>query len=168
MAPDWFENDDLFREQLRAGHEYATFVADHLRAAGLTIAVTPMEWRATVEARHEFADEFDLVVGHTRRKIVDVKSRKIDFTGPGDYPYPTAFVDTVSGWEAKVHRPAAIVLVSQQTNAMAVIPVSTKEQWTRKRRHDNVRNIDDEFFFVRRDLLRPIDDLVDWLREQTD
>jgi hypothetical protein len=51
---------------------------------------------------------------------------------------------------------------------MAVIPVSTKEQWTPERRHDNVRKIDDEFFFVRKEFLRPIDDLVEWLRVHID
>ena len=117
VAPDrdWFDNDELFAELLRTGHQWAERVARELRTHGLHVSVTPMAWRESIECRGEFSDEIDLTVGLRRRKTIDVKSRNLAFTSPEDYPYETALVDTVSGWQAKPRKPAAIVLVSQIT-----------------------------------------------------
>jgi hypothetical protein len=125
-----------------------------------------MEWRDTIDDRHRFSDEFDLRVGVRRPCRVDVKSRRLEFTGPHDYPWSTALVDTVSGWNAKAIKPAAIVLVSQQTRALAVIRGSTEPDWIVRRRFDNVRRIEDDFYEVQRELLASFDDLVEWLRHR--
>jgi hypothetical protein len=168
VASDWFENDDLFRELLAVGHRWAGVVAAYLRNAGLDVEITPMEWRKTIEHRGEFADEYDLSVIGARVPIhVDVKSRALGFTTPEDYPYPTAFVDTVSGWDAKAHKPSAIVLVSQLTGAMLVIPRTSADKWTRAWSRDHVRGIDDWFYMIDRSLLRPMDVFVEWLLAQT-
>jgi hypothetical protein len=166
VLSDWFDNDDLFRRELAEGHAYANYVADQIRQRGLQVEVTPMEWRNTIEDRHRFSDEFDLTVGSRRRCRVDVKSRRLAFTGPDDYPWPTALVDTVSGWDAKATKPSAIVLVSQETRGLAVIRVSTQGDWVVRRRFDQVRRIEDDFYEVRRDLLASFDELVAWLRQR--
>jgi hypothetical protein len=150
---DWFEKDELFREQLERGHGYATFVADYLRAAGLTVTVTPMAWRPTVEARHEFADEYDLVVGRTRRKIVDVKSRNLDFTGPADYPYGTAFV-SLDGGRRRIDRQRSCSSRSE------------RRQWPSCRSAPPVSGRASAVTTTSG--TRPVDDLVAWLREKTD
>jgi hypothetical protein len=166
---DWFENDELFRELLETGHAFAVKVAEALLSEGLAVTVTPMEWRETIEDRHEFADECDLVVGRSRQQVVDVKSRKLRFSGPADFPYRTAFVDTVSGWNAKTRKPIAIVLVSQRIpGGMAVIPRSTEPQWTQEIKYDRTREIEDRYYMIEKSLLRPIGDLVAYLRANTD
>lgn len=168
MTPDWFDNDDLFFEQLRDGHLQAERVADVLRTAGLPVVVTPMEVRARVEERGAFADEYDLLVGARRPCPVDVKSRKLYFTGPDDFPYPTALVDTASGWEQKRRKPLAVVLISQSTGGLAVIRPSGASQWTRQRRFDNARRIHDVFLEVERERLATMDEFVAWLRARED
>jgi hypothetical protein len=167
MGSDWFSNDDLFRELLTLGFGYAVDVAQEFEAAGLAVRVTPMMWRETIDDRHEFADECDLVVGTAKRLVVDVKSRNLRFTGPGDYPYPTAIVDTVSGWEAKTRKPSAVVLVAQSTGGKAVIGRSTAGYWTKERLRDHVRGISDSFYMVGREHLRPFDEFVAFLRAHT-
>jgi hypothetical protein len=163
-GPDWSEDDELFLRELRTGHEYAVLVADRLRAAGLHVDVTPMEVRADIDDRVRFVDEHDLTVGTRQPCRIDVKSRTLRFTGPADYPYQTAFVDTVAGWEAKQHKPMAIVLVSQPTEELAVISVrGAPAHWTRERRYDNTRRIHDWFYMVSRERLRTLDELVAWL-----
>lgn len=160
---DWFADTELFVSQLREGHEFAELVAERLRGRGIAARVTPMEIRSDIDDRHRFADEHDLTVGRHRDIRIDVKSRNLAFTDAADYPYPTALVDTVSGWEAKTYKPAAIVLVSQITRAMVVVPRSTEGSWTIRRRSDRVRRIDDRFLEVSTALLRPFDELVRWI-----
>ena len=125
-----------------------------------------MEWRASIAERHAFADEYDLTVGSRRPVRVDVKSRRLRFTGPNDYPWPTALVDTVSGWSAKADTPVAIVLVSQEAGGLAVIRASTQDRWSVRRRFDNIRKLEDDFYEVAKDLLATFGDLVDWLLQR--
>jgi hypothetical protein len=162
---DWFADDDKFVSRLKTGHQYAEYAAERLTQRGLHVEITPLEIREDIEARHRFADEFDLRVGEGLH-IVDVKSRTLKFSGPGDYPYATAFVDTVSSWERKTHKPCAIVLVSQPTGGLAVIRASTRPQWTRSWRYDHDRRIWDWFFEVSCDELATFDQFVDWLHAQ--
>jgi hypothetical protein len=161
---DWFDNDELFEAELRRGHRWAEHVASAIRSRGLAVEVTPMELRADIDDRHRFEDEHDLMVGSRRPVRIDVKSRGIKFTSVADYPYPTAFVDTASGWNAKVHKPVAIVLVSQITSGMLVVPRSTESTWRIRELRDRFRKIDDVFLEVRTEHLRPFDDLVECLR----
>jgi hypothetical protein len=162
MGKDWFDDEAKFVSRLGTGHRYAESVAARLRERGLRVEVTPMEVREHVDDRHQFADEIDLRVGNSRRRV-DVKSRGLVFTGPHDYPHPTAFVDTVSGWERKAHKPCAIVLISQRTNGLAVIRRSTRSDWTREWAFDHDRQIRDLFFMVAIEKLATFDEFVAWL-----
>jgi hypothetical protein len=168
VRPDWFENDPLFRAQLEAGHAAAEIVANRLRSEGIVVEVTPLRWRENIEARKEFVDEFDLRVGSLRPCLVDVKSRNLKFSGPRDFPYPTAFVDTVSGWEAKTHKPVAIILVSAFTHGMAVIGRSTRPHWVARPGFDNVRKIQDSWYHIPREKLETFEKFVLWLRARED
>ena len=161
-SKDWFDDEKKFVDRLGTGHRYAQAVAGRLRDRGLAVEVTPMEIREHIDARHEFADEIDLRVGRARRRV-DVKSRGLSFTGPNDFPHPTAFVDTVAGWEHKTYKPCAIVLISQRTHGLAVIPASTRKTWKPRRAFDHDREIYDWFFMVARTKLAPFDDFVEWL-----
>jgi hypothetical protein len=163
---DWFENDGLFLTELQDGHREAIGVADRLRDRGLAVEVTPFEWRETIDHRHRFADEVDLTVGTRAPCHVDVKSRRLSFRGPSDYPWPTALVDTVSGWEAKTRKPVAVILVSKTTGGLAVVRSSTRAQWTTSRRFDSRRGIEDSFFEVDKELLAPFDEFVEWLHQR--
>lgn len=166
MGSDWFENDELFFEELREGHRAAEAVGDALSQRELEVVVTPLEVRERVEDRYDFADEHDLLVGRARPCRIDVKSRGLNFEGPVDYPYETALVDTVAGWRQKTHKPVAIVLVSQATGGMAVIRGSSEDRWRSRRRYDRRRRIEDDFLEVDKHELATFDALVDWLRER--
>jgi hypothetical protein len=161
---DWFENDDLFRRELEAGHRWAEVIARRFLGAELHVEVTPLEWRNDIDDRRRFAGERDLLVGPSRVHV-EAKSRRLHFTDdPATYPFDTAFVDTVSGWDQKPSAPVAVVLVSQLTVGMLVVPVrTTRAQWTIEERRDRVRNISDRWYCVPRPLLLPFDDLVQWL-----
>lgn len=163
---DWFENDELFFDELARGHQWAEFVAERLRRAGFETEVTPMRKRQSIEHRHEFAREIDLLVG-PRKAPFEVKSRDLSFgEDVASYPYRTAFVDTVSGWDAKDPRPVAVVLVSQRTRAMLVVPPSTAPEWERESKRDRVRGIDDEWYTISRSRLLTFDELAERMRRR--
>lgn len=60
---DWFTNDAFFFSQLEKGHRWAKVVCERLVGAGLHARVTEMTKRATIDDRHEYADEFGILVG---------------------------------------------------------------------------------------------------------
>ena len=157
----WAENDELFRRELEEGHRWASKVGALLEAEGLQVAVTPMEWRATLADADQFASEYDLLV---EGQIVDVKSRRLDFTGAHDFPYRTVIVDTVAGWDAKPVKPVAVIDISQKTGGVFVVPVSTFPEWRQEPAYDRVRQIREVNYTVARDLIRPLEDFVTWLR----
>jgi hypothetical protein len=130
---DWFSNDELFAEELHRGHIWARSVASRLREEGLTVEQPEMRWRDSIDDRGRFASEEDLVVPlPEERFLIECKSRNLHFSDdPRSYPFPTAFVDTVSGWDQKRLKPHAVVLVSQHTDSMLAIAVrETRDAWT--------------------------------------
>lgn len=164
MVTGWFENDQLFFEQLGIGHEWAEAVAARFRVAGITAMATPMTYRQTLADRHQYRNEIDLLVGATGAPV-EVKSRNLGFSeDPATYPYDTAFVDTVGGWDAKYPKPIVIVLVSQKTGAMLVVPASSQATWARTHTFDRVRNVQDVWYTVDRAQLLSFDALLGgWL-----
>lgn len=161
---EWLENDELFRQQLAIGHAHAQYVAGVLRLAGVSVAVTPHRVRERVGDRHRWRDEYDLLANGKR---LEVKSRSLKFTGPRDFPKPTAYVYALRGWDAKIHKPAAIVLVSQETRGLAVVPASTRPKWIARKTDDHVRRIRYTVLEAPRELLKSVDELVDWLQPKT-
>ena len=151
---------DHFVRRLDRGKKCEELVADLLASQGVN--AVPTKWGL---ARHkgeivQFKDEIDLLVNGLP---VDVKSRTISFTSQEDYPYPTAFVDTVSGWEAKKRKPVAIILYSEPTGGTLVIRPSTRDSWTSQRRFDRDAGYSDDFYLVNKELLTSLDEFVLWL-----
>lgn len=167
---DWFDNDALFRRELEAGHRWASMVVTRLKEEGVPAELTPLQWREDIKDRHDFAAETDITVPTPSGVIqIESKSRNLRFTDePSSYPYSTAFVDTVSGWNKKPEKPFAVVLTSQKTSQMLVIPSrqSPRDSWMVKDAYDRVRNIPDQWYEVPRNTLRTFQALVDEIRRR--
>jgi len=73
-------------------------------------------------------------------------------------------VDTVSGYEQKLRKPLAYVIVSQRTDDLLVIPNHTYEYWTKETKYDPARNLTDTFYLCPKNLVKPFSYLVDYLR----
>jgi hypothetical protein len=161
---DWFDNDELFRKELEAGHKWAALVTTRLNDAGIPAQLTPLAWRESIDDRHDFANETDITV-QTPNGILQLesKSRALHFTeDPASYPYPTAFVDTVSGWDKKTVKPFAVILTSQKTQQMLVVPSQSKTLWwLTTSAYDRVRHIQDVWYEVPCYSLLPFQALVD-------
>ena len=163
---EWFDNDELFRQKLETGHRWARAVAERLQAEGIDARLTPLRWRNSIDDRHRFRNEQDVVVNTDEGQyVIEVKSRDLDFDEePSSYPYDTAYVDTVSGWDQKDREPTAVVLVSQLTGGMLVVPVrKTRAHWRKVRNFDRRRSISDWWYEVDKQFLKPMSDLISWL-----
>lgn len=156
--------DEVFRREAVIGHSWAEKVAAALNNRGIKCHATPLEFAKDASDRARFANEQDVVLD-LLPGCIEVKSRKtVTFTGdPESYPYPTAFVDTVHGWEKKDPVPHAVVLVSRANGHFLVIGAGSKPHWTQETHYDWQRQITDTFYMVKKQYLRPFDHLIQHL-----
>lgn len=164
----WMENDALARQQMEIGWEWQSFTKDFFESKNLEVNLPDFAFRKSVEKIKDFEDEPDLFVEKQR---IEVKSRGLTFTeDPNSFPYDRAIVDTKSSYEHYESKPIAYVFISQETKAMLWTPAGFDDQgrdissrWQIQTLNDHVRDINDQFYLVRKDELRPISLLVDLL-----
>lgn len=163
----WRENHDLFLAELKEGRVWQEWAAGELKIRGLRVELPEFEFRKHVrDADHFTATDCDMTLRGTAvgDVVIEVKSRPIHFIDPAGYPFPTALIDTVSGWNAKLVEPRAVLLVSRTARRALVATAATRPAWAVARRRDAVRGIWDDFYEVRREHLRGLDWLVKRLR----
>jgi len=161
----WIENDTLFKKELETGNHWSNHVASVLNENQIPCYATKMVFRDSIEEISDFSkNDKDIVLTNPTGHI-EVKSRNLKFdVTPESYPYETAFVDTLDGWNKKAEKPLAVVLVSQRTSELLVIPTTSEPYWGQETKYDNVRGIYDTWLTVHKTHLRPLSDLLDHLR----
>ena len=157
---EWYKNDELFKKELREGHRWQLIVAEHLKIHGLSTHVPILPFRKSISENYKFRDVPDIVC---KKKIIEVKSRRLKFTGPNDYPYRTVHIDTTDGWDGKKNKPHAFVCVSTITGYMIALSSTTCHKWTKVTVHDRIRDIDVEFYECHISLWKPMDCLIEAL-----
>jgi hypothetical protein len=162
---NWKDNDALFFKELREGYEWQKLVASYFKENGLDVQMPELTVRDSFEKAGEYIDTKDLIVnGH----VIEVKSRRETFTTPKSFPYGTIFVDTVMGYDSKVTKPLAYVMVSRETKAMLCLPSYNKpDYWTQETRFDRVRKINETFYMAPKTKLRSLDELVKQIKENS-
>jgi len=159
----WFEDTEKFRAELEIGHHWELRVAYYLLCQGFVVQVPRLRFRKNLEELPEYRDQKDIWIGKDRFHL-EVKSRNLEFTSVDDFPYDTALVDTVKGWEAKWPRPFAVVMVSQKTGERIIAPTTLQDHWQKKIRYDNYRGFEDEFYEAPKAALRNWIWLIEALR----
>lgn len=162
----WIENDALFKQELETGNRWANHVANVLNDNGVPCYATKMVFRDSISEIEDFS-KFDKDVVLTNPSgHVEVKSRNLSFGSTFDsYPYETAFVDTLDGWNKKEEKPLAVLLVSQKTSEILVIPTTSETSWGQETKYDRVRNIWETWITVHKTHLRPLSDFITHLRQ---
>lgn len=161
LSPE--QSAKVFWSEAAVGQQWAEKVAATLNNCGINCYATPLEFATGIEDRARFENEQDIIFT-SQTGCIEVKSRRLKFTNdPNSYPYETAFVDTVQGWNKKYPKPLAVVLISQITAAKLVIPVSTQQQWGRVNAYDRVRHFRENWYTVNKTMLTPFTQLVEWL-----
>jgi hypothetical protein len=125
-----------FERRLVAGTATEAHVIQQLREAGITVEVPEMpEGSKTSDYTKNQIDAI------ANGKILEIKGRNLVFTCVDDYPYPTLFVEGVSGFDAKVRTPDYYVNVSNKTGAIICLDVAaTRHTWTVENVTDRFRN----------------------------
>ena len=153
-----------YHAAFREGGRYAEVVAARLQASGVRCYAPAIQIAQTQEeidfmTMYETDIEFDWM-----ETGLEVKSSSRIFSDlVDDYPYETLFVDTVSGFDAKVVKPIAYVFVSQETAGMVCLSPKTKSSWQQVEAFDRKREITDRFYSVNKAKLQSFDSLVKWL-----
>jgi len=167
MTTDWFQNDALFLRECAEGHKWERYVVGLLTRDGLKASCPKQTLRDHVSQAHQYLQDSDVVVevGSGRELVFEVKSRRVKFKSPADFPYDDVFVDTVSGWDAKEPRPVGVICVSQVTHSVMVLPAGTQPKWERERRYDHVRGFETDFYVASRELWGSYGSLVKRLKQ---
>jgi len=150
---------------MREGHGYNLYVADLLQHFGVPQVDVPDFTIATThdEIRDKTLNEKDVIVGDL---VLEVKSSSRSFTNADDFPFNPVIIDTVSGFDSKIIKPFAYVMISQITQGIFVIPTSTKYDWTIEKYYDGYRKIEERFYLVKKRHCRPFIEMVDVLLER--
>lgn len=157
------KDDAKFKSELIGGYDWELFVAWQMLLEGFSVQVSKLKIRARVEDRHKFAQQKDLKVNGW---IYEIKSRNEKFTCPIDYPYGTAFVETVKSWDAKIMKPVATLLVSRETKVILAVPLSSRFAWKVEEKYDRTREINETFYASPKRFLWDFNYLVQHIREQ--
>lgn len=148
------------------GHSYNELVAQYLRKNDIACTVPALQIaKNSAERDHLTLTEKDITIDGLP-DILEVKSARRSFPwSPDDYPYSNAIVDTVGSFESKLIKPTAYVFYSRPTGAMLAVGMSSKDRWVKKRLYDRYQDLYDDFYLVDKSDLRPMSDLIDYLRK---
>jgi len=154
-----------YHKAMAEGHGYNLYVADLLQHFGVPKVDVPTFTIATThdEIKDMTENEKDIIVDDL---VLEVKSSSRAFTDVDDFPHNPLIVDTVYGFDSKIIKPFAYVIISQITHNIFVIPVSTKYDWSIQEYYDSQREITEQFYMVKKRHCRPFIELVDVLLER--
>lgn len=120
---------EVYKKRLREGVKYVKLVANLLRAGGFTVETPEQKIRPIRVKYTSDSGDIHIMAEGKIRFTLEVKSRDLEFTGIEDYPYSSVFIDNVNQWNHKKHKVAAVIIISQQTEKMFVVPLSSREHW---------------------------------------
>lgn len=151
------------------GGTWAKKVARRLNDNGVRCRATEVQIAKSNEER-EFMTKYEKdIIFEWSENCLEVKSSTRDFTDDVlSYPFNSLFVDTVSGYDAKVKKPAAYVLISQISHGIVCISPKTYDRWRKVSAFDKKREINEWFYSAPKDILIPFSTLVEFLKNKQD
>ena len=156
-----------YHAAFREGGRFAEIVAARLQADGIKCFAPPIQIARTQQEReHMTMFETDIVFDWLQQGLEVKSSSRIFGDVVDEYPFETLFVDTVSGFEAKVVKPVAYVFVSQKGGGMLCLSPKTKPDWKMVDAFDSKRQINDCFYSVDKSRLQTYAALVKWLAQK--
>jgi hypothetical protein len=154
-----------YETAMREGHGFNLYVADLLQTFGVPNVIVPeFSMAATYDERiNKTLNEKDIVIDDL---VLEIKSSSRSFKNADDFPHNPLIVDTVHGYDSKVIKPWAYVIISQITRGIFVIPTATKQYWTITTFYDAQRDIEERFYMTSKRHCRPFLEMVDLLLER--
>lgn len=114
-----------FEDRLAKGNQTEAYLLQKLIDAGIN-AQKPEVPEGMLTSWYT-KNQIDIVAND---RILEVKGRNLVFDGVANYPYPTLFVESVSGFDAKIQTPDFYISVSNPTGAVIALDVAaTRNSW---------------------------------------
>jgi hypothetical protein len=135
-------DDPTFAEDLLYSHGVVLLVARFLGARGHSVHIPGLRIRPDVSHLSDYADGGDLFVCQR----VEVKQRRFDFSGRGNYPYQTVTVDVAHAWDRANPKPAAYYIVNHDGTHAAIVRASTASKWVKVSKTDRQKNRVRQFY----------------------
>ena len=154
-----------YRGAMALGHSYNQKVASVLNQLGVSCYTPELTYATSFDEIDTLTEtEKDIIFTEINGHLeVKTTSRPLE-EDPMSFQFPYFMVDTVNSYNKKAQKPLAYVVVSQVTQNMAVIPVSTQPKWNTEYKFDYSRKIHDDFWVCPKELVRTFPELVDYLK----
>lgn len=135
------KHDGSFVQDLKESQKAVVLTATTIQALlpGAAVHVPDMEIRPDERFVGQYADDGDLFVNGHR---IEVKQRRLMFTGPEDFPYDTITVDVQHTWDRAVKTgkvPVAYVFWNKDLTASMLILGKTSGEWKRVSKIDRFK-----------------------------
>lgn len=148
-----------FHRRMAEGNKTELKLAEKLVEAG--IVVMKPEYPEGMPTSYYTKNQVDLIAND---KVLEVKGRNLEFDNVATYPYPTIFVEGVTGFDSKVFVPDYYVNVSNFTGAVIYLDVAaTRDTWTVEPVWDRQRNYNYDMYLSRTDQWGDFAELVEKL-----
>lgn len=149
-----------FSDALLRGHQAEREWVEELRDSGAAVAHGKKITSPKFDPRGERCQNPDAVA----LIRVEIKQRDLKFTGPDDFPYPTAFVQNISNEAADKTSPLIYVLRSAPTRCWVwVLGADRNAEWTESLVRDTTRGTMVQMLSCPKSHLRTSDSLLPFL-----
>lgn len=149
-----------FLGRLAEGDKTEKHVAEQLIKAGIK-AVKP-ECPEGMPTSYYTKNQIDLIAND---KVLEIKGRRLRFDGVESYPYDTLFIESQSGFNAKIRTPDYYVNVSNPTGAIIALDVaSTRDTWFVESVTDRQRGITYPMYIAKTEAWINFDEFVERLK----
>jgi hypothetical protein len=137
---------------------------EELREAGRSLA----HGRKVIVAGHDKLRDHTDAPDAVGLFSLEIKERTFAFTGPEDFPYPTAIVDDLRGMRRETLSHLAYVYISKKTRKWVwLLGLDRDETWTEEVTFDRRRGHEVPVLVAPKRFLRPASQLMNYLYPHT-
>lgn len=158
-------SDRIYRERFFSGVKYVKLIADELKKEGFEIK-TPDQRPRKIRKNYSDHGDIQILKDGEKKFILEVKSRKLNFTSKYDYPHSNVIVENVGQFNSKKHKVAAYVIISQFTEGKFVIPMSSKKHWIIDKVYDSEKQVIIDKYFVHKIHCIEFQELIEKLKDK--
>lgn len=160
----WSEsNFDARQERLNRGLAHENYVAEYLREQGLDVIQSEFIQDNKKSGFTFHPEDFDLCVNG---QFIEVKSRNFSWNkDPRYFRYETLWIDEPAGWDRKIHKPDAVIIISSVNKTM--LAGNPKDFFIEDGCHDTDMDYIHQNYSLKREHLKPIHALVNFLRKKS-
>ena len=158
-------SDRVYRERFFSGIRFVKLIADELKREGFEVK-TPDQRPKKIRKNYSDKGDIKILKDGEVRFTLEVKSRKLNFTSKYDYPHSNVIVENVGQFNAKKHKVAAYVIISQFTEEKFAIPMSSKKHWIIDKVYDSEKQVIIEKYLVHKIHTIEFQELIEKLKEK--